>query len=181
MDSPEQEKAELCDEQWMRAHGGEGSITLDEVPELKSGVERVHHLMKDGEWHTAEEVRIAAGTDGVPAARVFVDCGIFARGTDSASRSAASKTLDSSSIALLQQVEVGKYYRTHGGYIAYVAVDERLLPFFTQTPEKPLLVYVDFGNGEWMQAWMTAEGLDEPDKVSEIDLDHVLPNAFHPF
>ena len=67
MDSPEQEKAELCDEQWMRAHGGEGSITLDEVPELKSGVERVHHLMKDGEWHTAEEVRIAAGTDGVPA------------------------------------------------------------------------------------------------------------------
>ena len=47
--------------------GGAGTLTDEDIEELKGGVRRVALLMHDGLWHSAEEVRLAAGTNGVPA------------------------------------------------------------------------------------------------------------------
>jgi len=47
--------------------GGEGILTPDDVPELKAGTRRVLTLMSDGQYHSAQEVLVAAGKDGIPA------------------------------------------------------------------------------------------------------------------
>lgn len=47
--------------------GGVGILTAKDMKDLSGGVTRVLHLMLDGKFHTADEIRIAAGKGGVPA------------------------------------------------------------------------------------------------------------------
>ena len=47
--------------------GGEGVLTPEDIPELKAGTRRVLALMLDGRFHSAQEIMLAAGRDGVPA------------------------------------------------------------------------------------------------------------------
>jgi len=47
--------------------GGHGILSDDDIAELKAGTRRVYDLMCDGEWHNANDIRMAAGKDGVPA------------------------------------------------------------------------------------------------------------------
>lgn len=54
------------DTQWAVAHGTHGLEATD-IPKLKAGALRVYNLMEDGEWHDANEIRMAAGQNGTPA------------------------------------------------------------------------------------------------------------------
>ena len=47
--------------------GAEGILYRSELKELNAGVRRVYELMKDGAWHSAREIKYAAGTNGQPA------------------------------------------------------------------------------------------------------------------
>lgn len=47
--------------------GGELTLTDRDMADLNEGVHRVFALMKDGNWHSPDEIRIAAGTSGKPA------------------------------------------------------------------------------------------------------------------
>lgn len=47
--------------------GGQGVLTESDMAALKAGTRRVALLMLDGCWHTPEEIRVAAGTNGFPA------------------------------------------------------------------------------------------------------------------
>lgn len=47
--------------------GGVGILTLEDLQELTEATERVYQLMKDGRWHTRDEIELAAGTNGRPA------------------------------------------------------------------------------------------------------------------
>ena len=38
----------------------------DRVPEFAPAVQRIYALMRDGDWHTAHDIRAAAGEDGRP-------------------------------------------------------------------------------------------------------------------
>jgi len=42
-------------------------LSETDIIELNEGAKRVADLMQDGRWHDAEDIRIAAGTDGEPA------------------------------------------------------------------------------------------------------------------
>lgn len=42
-------------------------LTPQDKRDLNAGEKRVCDLMTDGKWHGADEIRIAAGTDGMPA------------------------------------------------------------------------------------------------------------------
>ena len=44
--------------------GGVGILTAHDLTDLSAGVVRVYNLMKDGRWHRAEEIRLAAGKGG---------------------------------------------------------------------------------------------------------------------
>lgn len=46
--------------------GGEGILTLADIPDLKAGTRRVFNLMKDGRWYLREEIEEAAqGVEGM--------------------------------------------------------------------------------------------------------------------
>jgi hypothetical protein len=47
--------------------GGEGILTKKDLDELNASTVRVFELMKDGLWHTAAEIEMAAGVAGIPA------------------------------------------------------------------------------------------------------------------
>lgn len=47
--------------------GGEGILEEEDLQGLNESVQRVHALMKDGHWHSADEIREAAGHLGIPA------------------------------------------------------------------------------------------------------------------
>ena len=47
--------------------GGEGILTLKDISELKGGTRRVLALMRDGRFHSAQEIMIAAGKGDIPA------------------------------------------------------------------------------------------------------------------
>jgi hypothetical protein len=51
----------------VKALGGEGILTEKDLRELNAAVQRVYALMVDHDWHTADEIRLAAGMDGIPA------------------------------------------------------------------------------------------------------------------
>lgn len=51
----------------LEAIGAQRDLRPDELRELNDAVVRVWRLMLDGEWHTREEICIAAGRGGVPA------------------------------------------------------------------------------------------------------------------
>jgi len=51
----------------IRRLGGEGVLKLGDLPSLTAGVLRVTALLSDHEWHTADQVRWAAGTGHRPA------------------------------------------------------------------------------------------------------------------
>lgn len=42
-------------------------LTQQDMLEFSEGKRRVHALMLDGSWHTASQIREAAGTNGLPA------------------------------------------------------------------------------------------------------------------
>jgi hypothetical protein len=42
-------------------------LTDEDLRELSAGVKRVYRLMRDGRWHRADDIRLAAGTGGIPA------------------------------------------------------------------------------------------------------------------
>ncbi len=52
---------------WLYSHGANGLITDRDVEDLRGGTRRVFDLMGDGAWHTAEEIDMAAGENGIPA------------------------------------------------------------------------------------------------------------------
>lgn len=47
--------------------GGQGILNAKDIKELSAACQRVLELMSDGQWYGAEEIRLAAGSDGVPA------------------------------------------------------------------------------------------------------------------
>lgn len=47
--------------------GGELTLTDVDMQELGESVKRVFELMKDGLWHSPDEIRLSAGTNGHPA------------------------------------------------------------------------------------------------------------------
>ena len=47
--------------------GGVGILNEKDLSELSASTRRVHTLMRDGRWHTADEIEHAAGENGVPA------------------------------------------------------------------------------------------------------------------
>src|SRR3990167_10765378 len=47
--------------------GGESALSSADIGELDESTMRVFDLMRDGLWHTPEDIRRAAGKDGVPA------------------------------------------------------------------------------------------------------------------
>jgi hypothetical protein len=49
------------------ALGGEGILLPKDLIDFLAAEARVAALLNDGQWHTAEEIRLAAGTDGIPA------------------------------------------------------------------------------------------------------------------
>lgn len=51
----------------IRRLGGAGILTERDLAELNSANLRVLHLMSDGEWHDARDIRLAAGSHGVEA------------------------------------------------------------------------------------------------------------------
>lgn len=55
------------DDQQLDLLGGVGILTPKDLRELDAGCARVLRLISDGRWHTAEEIKIHAGTDGKPA------------------------------------------------------------------------------------------------------------------
>lgn len=54
-------------DQKIRALGGVGILSPNDIKELGAGSKRVYNLMRDGQWHLAQEIRMAAGSDGVEA------------------------------------------------------------------------------------------------------------------
>ena len=49
------------------ALGGPGILTGKDTRDLNAASMRVLKMMSDHEWHTAEEIELAAGKDGIPA------------------------------------------------------------------------------------------------------------------
>jgi hypothetical protein len=49
------------------ALGGEGILVPKDLIDFRAAEARVAALLNDGKWHTAEEIRLAAGKDGIPA------------------------------------------------------------------------------------------------------------------
>jgi hypothetical protein len=47
--------------------GGAGILDPSDIPSMNEAVLRVFMLMRDGEWHRAPVICLAAGRDGVPA------------------------------------------------------------------------------------------------------------------
>lgn len=43
------------------------SLSVKDQSELRAGVRRVWELMRDGGWHEADDIEMAAGENGVPA------------------------------------------------------------------------------------------------------------------
>lgn len=41
--------------------GGLGILNKDDLPELTEACRKIFHLMRDGEWHTADEIEAVAG------------------------------------------------------------------------------------------------------------------------
>lgn len=52
---------------WIRNHGAEDILGTHEVESLQAAVYRVLVLMIDMQWHDANEIKLAAGSDGIPA------------------------------------------------------------------------------------------------------------------
>lgn len=48
----------------IKALGGEGIISEADIGEFKESTQRVLGLMADGQWHSAIEIRLAAGENG---------------------------------------------------------------------------------------------------------------------
>lgn len=53
-------------EDWIRAHGGEGILNDQDVPALTAASLRVLDIVRDLNWHSADEIRTVAG-NGTPA------------------------------------------------------------------------------------------------------------------
>jgi len=52
---------------WVQQHGAFELVYSSEVSELRAAAARVLHLLLDFNWHSADEIRTIAGTDGFPA------------------------------------------------------------------------------------------------------------------
>ena len=49
------------------ARGGSDTITEKDLEEFCAATRRIYDLMKDGEWHSPDQIRFVAGIDGQPA------------------------------------------------------------------------------------------------------------------
>ena len=47
--------------------GGHGILQPKDINEMSKAVSRVYQLMKDGEYHSAPEISLVAGSNGIPA------------------------------------------------------------------------------------------------------------------
>lgn len=54
-------------QQWLAAHQASGLVFANEVKDMKRASARIFLLLADRQWHSAEEIRLAAGKNGVPA------------------------------------------------------------------------------------------------------------------
>lgn len=54
-------------EEYIKSIGGEKHLDENDAVQLKAGTKRVLELMKDGQWHEADEICLAAGQNGIPA------------------------------------------------------------------------------------------------------------------
>lgn len=52
---------------WTQAHGADGIVLISEVASLVQSTVRVFGLMADCEWHSAIDINLVAGEDGIPA------------------------------------------------------------------------------------------------------------------
>jgi len=52
---------------WLARHGAIGILHDNEVAVLSESTRRVLHLLSDGAWHDANQIRAVAGGDGPPA------------------------------------------------------------------------------------------------------------------
>ena len=51
----------------LEAIGGVGVLTVTDLREIRAASKRVAELMADGQWFTADEIKMTAGKDGEPA------------------------------------------------------------------------------------------------------------------
>lgn len=58
---------QLSLDDYIKSIGGEKHLTHQDAIELSAGCRRVLELMKDGDWHDADEICLAAGKNGIPA------------------------------------------------------------------------------------------------------------------
>jgi hypothetical protein len=63
----EQLMLDLSGDRKIRALGGSGILCDEDIKEFSAATLRVKALMVDGKWHTADEIKLAAGSDGFPA------------------------------------------------------------------------------------------------------------------
>jgi hypothetical protein len=47
--------------------GGHGILTPVDLEDLSESTQRVFNLMRDGKWHSADKICLAAGHNGIPA------------------------------------------------------------------------------------------------------------------
>jgi len=62
-----QNNRQLSLDDYIKSIGGEKHLTHQDAKELSAGCRRVLELMKDGAWHTPDEICLAAGKNGIPA------------------------------------------------------------------------------------------------------------------
>jgi hypothetical protein len=51
----------------LKAIGGVGVLTRGDLAEIREASKRVAELMADGQWYSADEIKMTAGKDGEPA------------------------------------------------------------------------------------------------------------------
>tara|TARA_R110000803_G_scaffold75124_2_gene139411 strand:- start:1236 stop:1649 length:414 start_codon:yes stop_codon:yes gene_type:complete len=54
--------------EWLTSHGAKGIVRDEEVVDFTASSQRVLRLMMDMQWHSADEIRIAASKEGHPPA-----------------------------------------------------------------------------------------------------------------
>ncbi len=63
----QQIELDLSGEKKIRSLGGKDILNNEDIKDFTAASKRVLALMRDGNWHTAEAIKLAAGVDGVPA------------------------------------------------------------------------------------------------------------------
>lgn len=54
-------------QQWLASHQASGLVFATEVKDMKRASARIFMLLSDRQWHSADEIRLAAGKNSIPA------------------------------------------------------------------------------------------------------------------